>query len=101
MADFAEIYVKQRRLFVLRFLVELGGDANEGVIYSAVQRGGFGQTSRDGLRSDLDHLSKMGCTHEEWLGDLRVARVTERGEDIAYGREACAGVEHTVWHRGA
>ena len=27
---------------------------------------------------------RIGATTEEWIGTMRIARVTERGEDIAY-----------------
>lgn len=98
--SFRDDWIASRRLFVLRLLAEVGGQANEGVIYKALTKGGFAQDSRDDLRQDLDHLKKTGCTAEEWLNDsLRVVKVTERGEDAAYGRIAVSGVERSRWDR--
>ncbi len=100
MTSFSETWAAARRLFILRLLVETGGEANESVIAIAARQGGFGQTPRDEIGADLDHLHRIGCTTEEWLGTMRIARVTERGEDIAFGRIAVAGVEHSLWRRG-
>lgn len=98
-ASFAENWAAARRLFILRLLVELGGEANDGVIASAVRWGGFRQTAREEIRADLDLLQRLGALTEEWLDTLRIVRVSERGEDIAFGRIAVAGVEHAVWRR--
>ena len=99
--SFKDDWIASRRLFILRLLVEVGGAANEGVIYKAITKGGFAHDSRDDLRRDLDHLKAKGCTHEEWLNDsLRVVTVTERGEDAAYGRVEVLGVETSRWDRG-
>lgn len=98
--SFRDDWIASRRLFILRLLAEVNGEANEGVIYKAMTRGGFVQDSRDDLRSDLDHLKRQACTTEEWLNDsLRVIRVTERGEDAAHGRVEVAGVERSRWSR--
>lgn len=97
--SFAESWTAARRLFILRLLVELGGEANEGVITSAARSGGFRQTAHDDIIADLDHLRRAGATAEEWIDTLRIARITERGEDIAYGRIAAGGVQHEIWRR--
>ena len=96
---FAEALAGSRRLFILRFLFEVGTQANESVIFSAVGRGGFALATRDELRGDLDHLKAQGCTSDEWFGGVRVAKLTERGEDVAHGRVEAGGVEHSHWYR--
>jgi hypothetical protein len=99
-SDFAQFIAEGRRLQLLRFLVELGGQANETVILSAMRRAGFASTTRDELRGDLDHLHRVGCLEEEWVGELRVVKLAERGEDVAHGRIACGGVKHERdWRR--
>ena len=100
MTNFSDDWTASRRLFILRLLVEVNGDANESVIYKAATKGGFSRDTRDTIRQDIDHLRKMGCLTEDWLNDsLRVARVTERGEDAAYGRVPVPGVEQSRWDR--
>jgi hypothetical protein len=64
-----------------------------------VVAGGFAQTGRADLAADLDHLAAAGCTRDEWLGDLRVVGLTDRGEDAAHGRVRVDGVEQTIWRR--
>lgn len=100
MSSFAEDWVKSRRQFILRLLVEIGGETSESNIYKACQRGGFSRDTRDDIRKDLDHLKAMGCTTEDWFNEsLRVVTVTERGEDAAYGRIEVAGIERSRWER--
>lgn len=99
MSGFADILAASRRLFLLRLLVEIGGEANESVLTNAARHGGFAQVSRDHLRGDLDHLRDRGALSEEWMGALRVVRISERGEDAAYGRVTIDGVEHSIWRR--
>jgi len=98
--SFEKDWIASRRLFILRLLVEVGFEANEGVIFKATERGGFARDTRDDLRQDLDHLVKTGCLTQTWLnGSLRVVKLTERGEDAAHGRVAVEGVERTRWDR--
>ncbi len=99
MSSFSEIWAAQRRLFMLRFLVEADGQANEAVITSVVRRGGFGQASREDIGADLDFLARNGATTEDWFGAVRVVKVTGRGEDIAHGRVTVDGIEHSIWRR--
>ena len=92
--SFKDEWDASRRLFILRLLVEVGGEANESNIFRAVQRGGFAQASRDTVRDDLDRLKKARCTTESWLNEsVCVVKLTERGEDAAYGRVEVPGVE--------
>lgn len=99
MTSFSETWAASRKLFILRLLVETGGEANESVIALAARQGGFGQTPRAEIGADLDHLHRLGATIEEWIGTMRIVRVTERGDDIAYGRIKVSGVEHSPWRR--
>lgn len=99
MTGFAEAIIQSRRLFILRFLVENNAPLNEAVIHSTALRAGVGQPSRDDIRRDLDLLRQLGCVTEEWIDSLRIACVTERGEDVAYGRVQAEGVETSRWRR--
>jgi len=96
---FQDTFVASRRLFLLRLLVESGGSANGSILWRAATSAGFAQTGRADLATDLDHLAASGCTRDEWLGELRVVTLTDRGEDAAYGRITVDGVEHSRWSR--
>ena len=92
------VWIPSRRVFILRLLVESGGEVNESIIFKAAQRGGFSVDTRDDIRQDLDHLRQMGCVTEDRLDErLRVVTITERGDDAAHGRVTVAGVEQSRW----
>lgn len=97
--SFKDDYIASRRLFLLRLLVEVNATANESVLRTAARAGGFGQSSADDIRTDLDHLRTVGCVTETWQGSLRVVSLAERGEDAAYGRAVVEGVEHSIWRK--
>ena len=99
MTGFAEKFDAARRQFILRLLVEIGGQANESVLMSAARRGGFEATPFSELRIDLDKLAKLGCVAEDWIDSLRVVKITDLGEDAAHGRVSLEGVEAMPWRR--
>lgn len=100
MSSFTNDWDASRRLFILRLLVEADGEANESVIFSSASKGGFARDPRDTIRQDINHLREVGCVGEAWLdGRLRVVRISERGEDAAYGRIGVAGVQRSRWDR--
>ncbi len=99
MTGYQDPLIAARRLFLLRKLVELSGDANEGVLHLFAQNGGVGHPSRDDTRADLDHLRVQGCIREQWHDGMRLAFITERGEDAAYGRTDVKGVQRSRWDR--
>ena len=80
--------------------VELGGEGNEGVLRSAARNGGFERDPASAISDDLAHLVKHGCLSETWMGPIRVVRLTDRGEDAAYGRIDVEGVEKARWKPG-
>ncbi len=93
---FQEDWTGARRVFVLRLLAKVGGTANEGVIATALEHGGFARDARDVFRCDLDHLHAMGCTHDAW-DDVRVVTLIERGQMAAEGRVPVPGIEQSRW----
>jgi len=89
-----------RRCWLLRLLVEVNGSANSSVIYRAAMHAGVGCNTRDDIGADLDHLKRHGCITDEWLDEaVRVATITDRGEDAAYGRVEIPGVDRSRWNR--
>lgn len=97
--SFRDEWIASRRLFILRLLVEVDGEANESNIFRAVQQGGFSRDTREDVRADLDHLREMRCIAEQWFGKVCVVKITPRGEDAAHGRIEVAGVERSRWER--
>ena len=48
-------------------------------------------------RGDITHLTRNGCLTDEWIDDVRVVRITERGDMAAQGRVEVLGVECSRW----
>jgi len=93
-------FAASRRTFILRLLVEGNGSANSSVIYRAAMHAGVGCRTRDDITADLDHLKRHGCITDEWLDEaVRIAEITDRGEDAAYGRVEIPGVDQSRWNR--
>ncbi len=93
--SFAETVAADRRLALLRTLEEAPGfAANHSVLHSALRDFGH-EPSRDQVLSDLHWLREQGLvTLDESLGGkVIVARITERGADVAHGRATVPGVK--------
>lgn len=98
--SFRDDWIASRRLFILRLLVEVGGEANESNIARAAFQGGFARDTREDIRSDLDHLREMRCIAETYFDDrVCVVKITSRGEDAAHGKVQVAGAERSRWER--
>ena len=97
---FKDAWIAVRRTFLLRLLVELGGEANDGVLRSAARQGGFERDPAGAIAADIDHLVQHGCLTDTWVGTIRVVSLTVRGEDAACGRVAVEGVEKSRWKPG-
>jgi len=82
-----------RRLVILQLLENSSGYmANEHLIYSALP--GFGhEVSMDRVRTDLAWLDEQGLVALERPGDVHLARLTQRGMDVAAGRARVDGVK--------
>lgn len=91
--DFATELAADRRLCILRVLVDVGGSANDSVLQTALDRLGHRRLSRDTIRADLKFLAEHGCIQEEWLGPILVGTVTKRGVEVAEGRLQIDGIK--------
>lgn len=84
---------EHRRISMLILLARLPGyGANDSVLCDAVNRAGVPST-RDQIRGDLAWLAEQGLIEIEPLADLKIARLTERGRDVAEGRAVVDGVK--------
>lgn len=92
--SFADFHFQHVRLTVLRILVEAPGySANDSVLNQAVNALGLTCT-RDQLRTNLGWLKEQRLVDlVEPAPGLLVAKVTERGADVAGGRAIVDGVQ--------
>lgn len=93
--SFKEFVNEDRRLFVLRLLADVGGSANESVIFDGCRAAGHRRgVTRDLIRSDLEWLRTRHLVIFEWYEDtVLVAVLTSRGADVASGDAEVAGVK--------
>lgn len=92
-ADLAKMQDGHIRLAVLQLLVGAAGyQANDSVIAQALAALGL-PCSRDQLRGHLAWLEEVRLVMLIASGTLTVAELTERGNDVAAGRSAIAGVQ--------
>lgn len=90
---YSEHLAENRRLALLKLLVESGGSANEGLIYRGIQALGFAKATPELVRADLDWLRERGLVTHEWFDDrVLVATITSRGVNVAEGKETVDGV---------
>jgi hypothetical protein len=92
---FAEALAHDRRLAVLRLLIEADGHANESVLQSGLDMLGHSAgLTRQVMRADLKFLEDCGCIRQEWFGDkVVVAHIQRRGVEVAEGRTRVDGIK--------
>jgi repressor of nif and glnA expression len=92
MKSFHEFVREDQRLVILRVLSDaLDYRCNSSVIRALMEK--FGHAiSRDQVRSELAWLAEQGLVVVEDVGPVVVARLTERGGDVAAGRATVPGV---------
>lgn len=81
------------RLAMLQILAEsMGYSANLSVLCTLLERMAH-HLSRDQVRAELAWLADQGLVTLQDLGATLVARLTERGADVAAGRALVPGVK--------
>ncbi|WP_028574348.1 VpaChn25_0724 family phage protein [Desulfonatronovibrio hydrogenovorans] len=86
---YQETITKNRRLEILRLLAETPGyEAGQGMIYQALPVAG----SFDQVAGDLDWLEEQQLVKISSPGGYRIARITQRGLDVATGKSRVTGV---------
>ena len=91
--SFAQKLNENLRLIVLQLLSQTEGyDLNIHILRAGV--GDFGhKPSLDKLTSELHWLAEQNLLNVRTVGQTAVARLTERGKDVAEGRARVPGVE--------
>jgi len=91
--DYDQLVAEHQRITILRLLAEDADYAlNDSLIRDMVTRYGFAP-SRDRVRTQLSWLAEQGLVTLAPSGGCLVARLTERGEDVARGRATVPGVK--------
>ena len=99
--DFASHLSEDRRLVILRVLLESAAfTGNEYILQSMLERLGH-VVSGDRIRTDLAWLHKQGLIALEEVATVQIAQLLARGEDVARGRMTVPGVKRPSPARGA
>lgn len=93
MNDFANHLTEDRRLVILRVLMESAGyTANEYLLHSMAERLGH-VVSADRIRTDLTWLQEQDLLTTDEVAGVLIAKLAARGEDVARGRAVVPGVK--------
>ena len=91
--SYLETLAADRRLKILELIRDNGGSANEEVLRTALSQLGHKRgVTRDLLRADLDMMRGHNLVRHEWLEQLLVAHLMERGLDLVDGNVAIDGI---------
>ena len=90
---FADFVIEDQRLRLLEMLAQdPEGSHNTDVLRSGLEALGHGGISARHVRDLVDWLAGRGLVALEDRGGVPVARITERGEDVALGGCSVPGV---------
>ena len=94
MNGYADLLRADRRLAILRLLVEAGGEAGESVLEKGLHMLGHRTgVDRDQVRRDLKDLVELDCVEVEFFQDkVMVGAITRRGVSVANGVIKVEGV---------
>lgn len=92
--DYASILAADRRLAILRLLIEAGGSTGESVLEKALHMLGHrAGVDRDQVRKDLRELETRDCVQIELFQDkVMVPTITRRGVSVAEGIIVVEGI---------
>ncbi|GCN31280.1 TPA: ArsR family transcriptional regulator [Escherichia coli] len=88
-----DILTEDRRLVILRSLMDCNNEANESILQDCLDAYGH-NVSRDVVRGQIDWLAEQQLVTVENLRGFYVVTLTSRGQDVAEGRARVAGVKH-------
>lgn len=91
--SYPAVVAEDRRLVILRVLLDSTAyTANEFILQTMLDRFGHA-VSADLVRTELAWLQEQLLVDIEQVSDVRIARLTGRGEDTARGRVQVPGVK--------
>ena len=92
--NYETIVDENQRMIILSLLkADAGFAMNEDVLQSALEIAGGYKVSADKLRTELGWLKEQGLIKLETLQQLWVAKITQRGLDVAGNRTSVPGVQ--------
>lgn len=94
MEGYAEIMAADRRLAILRLLVDAGGESGESALEKGLHMLGHrARIDRDKVRADLRDLEDKGCLVVEFYQEkIMIAAITRRGVSAAEGKTQIEGI---------
>lgn len=93
MSEFAQYLREDMRLVILRVLATMPSyTANSSVLSGGLNTVGH-NPSRDQVKTEIRWLEEQGLVTVEQAFDLLIARITERGADVAAARTVVPGVK--------
>ncbi|PFF95380.1 VpaChn25_0724 family phage protein [Escherichia albertii] len=87
-----DILTQDRRLVILRSLLDCNNEANESILQDCLDAYGH-NVSRDVVRGQIDWLAEQQLVTVENLRGFYVVTLTSRGQDVAEGRARVSGVK--------
>ncbi|EHZ8622606.1 ArsR family transcriptional regulator [Salmonella enterica] len=87
-----DILTQDRRLVILRSLMDCNNEANESILQDCLDAYGH-NVSRDVVRGQIDWLAEQQLVTVENLHGFYVVTLTSRGQDVAEGRARVSGVK--------
>ena len=96
--SFGNFVAEPRRFFILQLLREVGGSANDDILYQGIRRGfrPIQGVTRDVVRKDAEWLRERHLVSFDWLDDeLLVIELTERGGYVLDGDVKVEGVSRS------
>lgn len=93
MSSYSRKYTADRRAAILEVLAAARAPANVAMLRTALEEVTLHRVGMDRVRADVRWLAERGLVVEEAEGmAISEVTITERGEDVAHGREQVFGV---------
>lgn len=91
--SYSETVQRHARIAILRYLAEQPDySLNDSMVRELLGQLAIAYT-RDQVRAELAWLAEQGLVTIEELRDLQIAKITERGDDVAKGRATVPGIK--------
>lgn len=87
-----DILTEDRRLVILRSLIDCNNEANESILQDCLDAYGH-NVSRDTVKVLIDWLAEQNLVTVQNLRGFYVVTITGRGQDVAEGRAKASGVK--------
>lgn len=91
MSTFAEIMNEDQRFLILLSLVQMGYDGNASMLTTSLDAYGH-RVSASKMEGHLSWLEIYGLVTLSKIGTMTKVVLTQKGQDVAEGRELIAGV---------